>query len=262
MTRVAVIGASGRMGQALIEALARSDHLTLGAALTRPGHPDVGQPVPNTSLRFRDDIAHALDDVDLAVDFASPTGLQSRASACAATQTPWLLGTTGLTPQQEATVVSTAKVVPVLFSANTSLAVNGFLDTVRQLATVLGGDYDVDIIELHHRHKKDAPSGTALELGDAIARGWGLSLQDVRVGAQARGERPRPSIAFSSVRAGAHAGEHRILFSGQGDTIELVHRASHRGVFAHGALRAGAWLVGCPAGLYDMADFLAALRGA
>jgi 4-hydroxy-tetrahydrodipicolinate reductase len=262
MTRVAVIGASGRMGEALIDALARSDHLSLSAALTRPGHPDVGQRVPNTALRFRDDLAHALDEVDIAIDFASADGLQSRANACAATQTPWLLGTTGLTREQEATVVSTAKLVPVLFSANTSLAVNGFFDAVRQMAAVLGGDYDVDIIELHHRYKKDRPSGTALELGRAVARGWGVSLREVRVKPDLQGDRPRPSIAFSSIRAGAHAGEHRILFAGRDDTVELVHRASHRSVFANGALRAGAWLVGCPAGLYDMADFLAALRGA
>ncbi len=261
MTRVAVIGASGRMGEALVDALIEHHTLTLGAILTRPGHPDVGTQVAGTDLCFRDDIAHALDDVDVAIDFASPNGLQARANACAATRTPWVLGTTGLNPAQEATVVSVSSVVPVLFSANTSMAVNGCFATVQQLAGVLGEDYDVDIIDLHHRYKADAPSGTALELGRCVALGWGKTLREVQVASDTKGERPRPSIAFSSVRGGTHAGEHRIVFSGLADSIEVIHRAAHRGVFVHGALRAAQWLTSRDTGLYDMADYLDSLQG-
>ncbi len=260
--RVAVVGATGRMGQALLEAIAADETLELAAAIVRPGSDWVNVSVPGSDLVFRDDISHALRDADIAVDFATVTDLQSRANACVASQTPWLLGTTGLNPSQEATVVNTSSLVPVLFSANTSLAVNGFFNAVRELAVVLGPGYDVDIIDLHHRYKTDAPSGTALELGRAVAAGWGRELREVQVAADSGGERPAPSIAFSSVRGGAHAGEHRIVFSGPDDTVELNHRASHRGVFASGALRVVPWLTARSPGLYDMADFLDSLRPA
>ncbi|MFK7887608.1 MAG: 4-hydroxy-tetrahydrodipicolinate reductase [Gammaproteobacteria bacterium] len=258
--RVAVIGATGRMGQALLEAIAAHETLTLASAIVRPGSDWVDVSVPGSDIKFRDDISHALTDADVAVDFASVADLQSRANACAATQTPWLLGTTGLNPSQEATVVNTSTLTPVLFSANTSMAVNGFFNSVRELAVVLGPTYDVDIIDLHHRYKVDAPSGTALELGRAIASGWQRELREVQVASDTGGQRPSPSIAFSCVRGGAHAGEHRIVFSGADDTVELIHRASHRGVFASGALRAVSWLTSREPGLYDMADFLDSLH--
>lgn len=247
------------MGQALIAALYEHPDATLGAAIVRPGHALVGEPIPGFETTYRDDIAHALEGVDVAIDFATPNGLQARANACGATGTPWLLGTTGLSEAQEATVVSTSQLAPVLFSANTSLAVNGMLDTLTQLAAVLGDDYDVDILDMHHRGKIDAPSGTALELGRAVARGWGRELREVQVLPEARGERARPSVAFAHLRAGTHAGEHRVLFSGDDDSIEIVHRVRERGVFARGALRAAAWLATREGGLYDMADFLAGL---
>ncbi|MEO1574725.1 MAG: 4-hydroxy-tetrahydrodipicolinate reductase [Pseudomonadota bacterium] len=260
--KVAIIGASGRMGQALIAALYEHPNATLASAIVRPGHASVGESIPGFDQTYRDDIAHALEGIDVAIDFATPDGLQARANACGATGTPWLLGTTGLSEAQEATVVNTARLAPVLFSANTSLAVNGMLDALSQLATVLGEDYDVDILDVHHRGKIDAPSGTALELGRAVARGWGLDLREVQVVPEARGERGRPSIAFSDMRAGSHAGEHRVLFSGADDSIEIVHRVRERGVFARGALRAAEWLATREGGLYDMADFLGALRTA
>lgn len=261
--RVAVIGAGGRMGQALIEALATHPTAHLAAAVVRPGSDWVGVEVPGTDVSCRDDISHALDDVDVAIDFATTENLQARANACGATGTSWLLGTTGLTPSQEATVVSAARLTPVLFSANTSVAVNGVFDALTQLAAVLGPEYDVDIQDIHHRNKIDAPSGTALELGRAVARGWNQTLEAVRVVSDSTSksppERPRPGIAFSAVRAGAHPGEHRVLFSGEDDCVEVVHRVKERGVFARGALRAACWLAEQDVGLYDMADFLASL---
>jgi len=198
----------------------------------------------------------ALARAAVAIAFASPNDVNGRASACALTNTPWLLGTTGLTAHQEASVVATSQSAPVLFSANTSLAMNGCFATVQRLATVLGTEYDVDILDIHHRHKKDAPSGTAIELGRAVARGWGRALREVRVDSDTKGQRDQPSIAFSEVRAGAHAGEHRVVFSGPSDSVELTHRAARRGVFVEGALRAAEWLSEQEVGLYDMADYL------
>ena len=257
---VAIIGAGGRMGKALIEAVLDHPTATLFAAVVRPGDALVGEHVPGCERTYRDDVAHALESADIAIDFATPDDLQARANACGATGTPWLLGTTGLNEAQEATVVATSRLAPVLFSANTSLAINGMLDALTQLAAVLGDDYDVDVLDLHHRDKLDAPSGTALELGRAVAAGWGRRLRDVRVAPDARPPRPGPSIAFGAVRAGGHAGEHRVLFSSANDSVEIVHRVRERGVFARGAVRAAEWLVGQASGLYDMADYLAALR--
>ncbi|MEM6640515.1 MAG: 4-hydroxy-tetrahydrodipicolinate reductase [Pseudomonadota bacterium] len=259
--RVAIVGASGRMGQSLIQSLSVSDDLMLGAALVRPGADDVGSAVVGSTVAYRDDLANALVGVDVVVDFATPKGLKSRAGAIAAAGVPWLLGTTGLDENEQACVVNAARQVPVLFSANTSLAVNGMMASLTSLAGVLGASYDVDIIDVHHRTKTDAPSGTALELGRAVAAGWRAELEDVRSRDEQDGERSRPSIRFAAVRAGSHPGEHRVIFSGADDSIEVVHRVNEHGVFARGALLAAHWLARQNTGLYDMADFIASVHG-
>lgn len=256
MIRVAVIGATGRMGEALLAALPEERDMTLTVALTRGGNEHVGHRVRHYDIDYRDDIGYALNNVDVAVDFATADGVDARAAACASSGTPWLLGTTGLDARQQDAVVEASKLIPVLFSANMSLGVNACFDVAASLARVLGEAYDVDIVDLHHRHKKDAPSGTALEFGRVVAAAWGKPLKRVTWRDTHDGARPRGTVAFASLRAGSHPGEHRIVFSGASDTVELVHRASQRGAFAQGALKGARWLAGQPPGLYDMADFI------
>lgn len=262
MTTVAVIGATGRMGAALLAAIGDDPDLELGVALTHSGHADIGRRVRDYELNYRDDLAFALEEVDVAIDFAPAEGVEGRANACAATGTPWVLGATGLNGHQQDAVVEASRTVPVLFSANMSLGVNACFDVAATLARALGTAYDVDIIDLHHRFKKDAPSGTALEFGRVVAAAWGQPLKRVTWQDLQDGRRPRGTIAFSSLRSGSHPGEHRIIFSGPSDSVELLHRAAERGAFAQGALKGAQWLAGQAPGLYDMADYIHAVTDA
>ena len=225
MPRVAVLGATGRMGAALLEAIAVDDDLELAGAVTRPGHPRSGAATGYQGVFFDDDPAAALGDADFAVDFALASGVAARGRACVDAGCPWVIGSTGLGADELGALRRAAAEIAVLHSANMSLAVNACFEAAASLARVLGERYDVDIIDLHHRGKQDAPSGTALEFGRAIASARGRALDKLLW--VAGGEEPRPPgrIAFGAVRAGGHAGEHRILFSAAEDCVELTHRA-------------------------------------
>jgi 4-hydroxy-tetrahydrodipicolinate reductase len=262
-TKVTIIGATGRMGQALVRALAEVPALTLHGAVTRSGDPEAGRDAGDLAgrgplgLRIGTDVAAALQGADVAIDFSSGQVTGANARACAEARVPLMLGTTGFDAAAEAALEEAAKVIPLIVAANTSLALNVLLELVRQAAQALPVSYDIEIFEAHHRHKVDAPSGTALALATAAAQGRGERLP----------ERPQPTgvtagprlpghIGFSVVRGGDVVGEHDVRFLGSGEQLRLSHVATDRTIFARGALTGAAWLVGKAPGRYKMADVL------
>lgn len=240
MTRIGIIGSAGRMGRAIAEAVAEA-----GAAVS--GGIDAGG----------DPLALARES-DVLVDFSSPRALVGNAGAAVAAGIPIVIGTTGLGPDEHDAIDDAARHVAVLQTGNTSLGVTLLAALVKQAAARLGPDWDIEIAEMHHRHKVDAPSGTALLLGQAAADGRGISLdthsdrgRDGMTGARAEGH-----IGFAALRGGSVAGDHLVIFAGEGERIELGHRAESRAIFARGAVRAALWLSGRPAGRYRMEDVL------
>jgi len=236
MTKIGIIGSKGRMGQALVEAIAEAGHSHAGGA-------DQG-----------DDIAALVAASDVLVDFSSPKALQATLDACVTAGKPVVIGTTGLEEAHHAAIDRAAEQIPVLQTGNTSLGVNMLAALVEQAARRLGDDWDIEIVEMHHRHKVDAPSGTAKLLGEAAARGRGIDLgankesgRDGITGARAKG-----AIGFAALRGGSVAGDHMVILAGDEERIELSHRAENRMIFARGAVKAAAWLVGQKAGRYGM----------
>jgi 4-hydroxy-tetrahydrodipicolinate reductase len=198
------------------------------------------------------------EDGDVFVDFSVPEGLPEHLEAARAARKPILIGTTGLGPEHRRLIEEASAEVPVLQAANTSVGVNLLAHLVRETAARLGKDWDIEILEMHHRHKADAPSGTALLLGEAAAEGRGVSLEDVRDRGRdgLTGARETGHIGFAALRGGSVAGDHQVIFAGEGERIELGHRAESRAIFARGAIEAALWLKDRPAGLYSMADVL------
>ena len=235
---IAIAGAGGRMGQALLTALAGHARLRLGAA-----------------LHVREDLA-GLANCAAMIDFTVPDAVQAHAGAAAQYRIPWVIGTTGLDAHHLATIAQCARIIPVVQSANMSVGVNLLAGLVEQAAARLGPDYDIEIVEMHHRRKKDAPSGTALMLGESAARGRGVALADMRADIDRNGQRPSGEIGFAVLRGGDVAGDHTVCFAGEGERLELTHRASSRAVFAEGALRAAEWAIGKPPALYTMRDVI------
>ena len=225
MTGISIFGAGGRMGRAIAEAAAG-----------------------------RDDVRIVERDADVFVDFSAPDALSSNLDAARAAGRPILIGTTGLSGEHQRLIDAAAGEIGVLQAANTSLGVNLLVHLVLEAAARLGPDWDLEILEMHHREKKDAPSGTALLLGAAAAEGRGVAPPEPR--SDRTGARPKGSIGFASLRGGSVAGDHMVVFAGEGERIELGHRAESRAIFAHGAIAAALWLAGKPAGLYSMADVL------
>jgi 4-hydroxy-tetrahydrodipicolinate reductase len=253
--RVTITGADGRMGRALLEAVHGSpDHLLAGAT-ERADHPLVGLPFHDLVLRGA--LEEALD-VDVVVDFTAPEASMAHARACAARGVPLVVGTTGFSRVQQAELGQLATRIPVVSAPNMSVGVNLLFGLAARAAKVLGEAFDVEIVEAHHRHKKDAPSGTALRLGESVAAALGRDLSQELVTGRSgmTGERGRSDIAIHAIRGGDVVGDHTVLFLGDGERVELTHKASTRGNFARGALRAAFWVVGRPPGLYDMADVL------
>lgn len=255
--RVLVVGACGRMGECVRTALAGEPSLRLAAALEAPGHPRLGTELaPGVTLR--DDAKAALADCDVAIDF-TPAGaglpvLRAAADAGVA----YVMGTTGLSGDERAELALAGRRIPVLHAPNFSLSVNVLAWLVREAARRLGAGYDAEILELHHSQKRDAPSGTALRLAEAIAEGRGHSLEGHLVLERAgeTGARPAGAIGIQSLRAGDCPGDHTVLFAGEGERLELVHRAQTRDHFARGAVLAAAWLAGKPPGLYRIEQAL------
>ena len=266
--KVLIVGAGGRMGLAMARLIAQRavPGLELVAAVDRAGAPLLGQDagvaagVPALGVVLGADLAAALAArPDVAVDFSSPSATAATAAQVAAAGVPWVVGTTGLGAAEQAAVAQAARKIPVVLSANMSLGVNLLYALVAQAARTLAGlRYDCEIVERHHRRKKDAPSGTALYLGEAAAQGFGWNLKDVAVDGRSGlpGERPEKEIGFHAVRGGDVVGDHAVLFAADGECLELSHRATSRDTLALGALRAAAWIPGRAPALYGMRDVL------
>jgi 4-hydroxy-tetrahydrodipicolinate reductase len=262
-TKVTIIGATGRMGHTLVRAIDEFPALVLHGAVTNPGHPDAGRDAGELAgrgalgVKIVTDVAAALAGADVAIDFSSAEATAGNARECARARVPLMLGTTGLGSDAEAALALAAREIPLIVAANTSLALNVLLELVRRAAQALPVGYDIEIFEAHHRHKIDAPSGTALALAQAAAEGRGERLP---AKPQPTGVLPGPrgsgSIGFSVVRGGDVVGEHEVRFLGQGEQLKLGHVATDRAIFARGALTGAAWLQGKPPGRYKMADVL------
>ncbi len=267
MHQLVIFGATGRMGQSLIRALGENQHFALCGAVASPQSAALGKnplgagaaaAAAEGNVVVTHDAALALAGATVAIDFSLPQAVGAHASACAAAGVPLLVGATGMDAATLQRVADAAQRIAVLVAPNTSVGVTVVAKLAALAAQALGSGYDVEILEAHHRMKRDAPSGTALSLGETVARARGTSL-----GASAvfdrhgqTGPRAPGSIGFSVVRAGDIIGEHTVLFAAEGERIEITHRASDRLNFARGALRAAEWLIGRPAGRYSMVDAL------
>lgn len=249
--RIALLGAGGRMGQSILWAAAEHEDVHISAALVREGSPLLGQ--ETHGLKYSSDLGQAFKAADLLLDFSLPAGTVKALEACLRAKKPLVTGVTGLDAAFKARLKEAGVSIPVLAAPNMSLGVALLTRMVKQAAEVLGPEFDVEISEAHHRHKKDAPSGTALALGEAVAEARRVAAPDGRPRA---GARSPGSIGFASVRAGDIVGEHTVLFAGAGERLELTHRAQSRASFAHGALNAARWLAAKPAGFYALADLV------
>ncbi|WP_308917055.1 4-hydroxy-tetrahydrodipicolinate reductase [Jannaschia sp. LMIT008] len=269
---IVVAGASGRMGRMLCEVVAASDGAHLVGATEGPGHPwagrDLAQVAPGlpAGVPVTDDPIEVVRAAQAVIDFTTPAATVAMAELTAQARAVHVVGTTGLSEADIAALGRTAHHAPVIRAGNMSLGVNLLTTLVRQVAAALGDDYDVEIVESHHRHKVDAPSGTALMLGQAAADGRGVALDDVADRARdgATGARTHGAIGFHAIRGGDVVGEHEVIFAAEGERITLGHKASDRTVFARGALRAALWGQDKGPGAYDMLDVLGlrALPGA
>jgi len=263
MTRVVVTGAAGRMGTEIVRLVRATEGMALAGAVERAG-PAIGQDagalagLGPTGVAVGDDLAKALAGADVVVDFTSHDASAGNAEVCAAKGVPIVIGSTGFAPEAKARVAGAARKIPVVLSPNMSVGVNVLFELVRQAAKVLGDGYDVEIVEIHHKKKRDAPSGTAVRLGEVAAEALGRDPKDALAYARhgILGERPPWQIGVQTLRGGDVVGEHTVFFCGEGERLELTHRATSREQFARGALRAARWIAGKPAGLYDMADVL------
>ncbi len=247
--RVLVVGALGRMGACVREAIGREPSLVLGAGLESDSHPRLGSELED-GVRVTSDVTAAVKACDVAIDFSVPEATLAIARAAADAGTAYVTGTTGLSPAQGDALDALGARIPLVRAANFSLAVNVLAWLVREAARRLGPDFDAEIVELHHGSKRDAPSGTALRLAEAIAEGGGLEERLVLERSGEIGARPARAIGIQTLRGGDNAGEHTVMFIGRGERLELVHRSHTRDHFATGAVRAAAWLVGREPGLY------------
>jgi 4-hydroxy-tetrahydrodipicolinate reductase len=261
--RIAIAGVSGRMGRALLEAVEADADCTLGAAIDRPGSPLVGQDAGvawggASGVHVTAQPTTALQDAHALIDFTRPEATFGYLDACVAAGVPLVIGTTGFDAAGKARIAAAAQHIPLVFAPNMSVGVNLLMKLAELAAQVLQEGYDVEIIEAHHRHKIDAPSGTALGLGQAVARATNRDLASCAVYGRegVTGERDPKTIGFATVRGGDIVGDHTLLFAGVGERVELTHKASSRATFAQGALRAAKWLQGRAPGQYDMRDVL------
>ncbi|MBN9020066.1 MAG: 4-hydroxy-tetrahydrodipicolinate reductase [Rhizobiales bacterium] len=259
-----VVGAAGRMGRTLIRIVAESEGVRLVGAIEREGAAELGQDagtlagLPPLGVAVSDDPLTVFARAEGVLDFTVPAATVGFAEIAAQARIVHVIGTTGLSADQEAAIDAAARHAVVVKSGNMSLGVNLLAGLVRQAARALDADFDIEILEMHHRHKIDAPSGTALLLGQAAAEGREITLADhsVRVRDGHTGARPRGSIGFATLRGGSVAGDHSVLFAGEGETITLSHHASDRAIFARGAVKAARWAAGRKPGRYSMADVL------
>lgn len=262
--KVAVIGAAGRMGRALVQAMTEGEGVTLAAAVDRPGISLIGADagelagIGKLGVTIVDSLEKVVDDFDALVDFTAPEATVANAHFCAQHGKVMAIGTTGLSDAQKSELQQAAEKTAIVFAPNMSMGVNLCFKLLELAAKALGDEVDIEVIEAHHRHKVDAPSGTALRMGEVVADALGRDLDEVAVyGRQGlEGPRDRKTIGFETIRAGDIVGEHTVMFAADGERVEISHVATSRMNFARGAVRACRWLSGRAQGLYDMQDVL------
>lgn len=262
--RIAVMGAGGRMGRELVRAVHAAPGCVVAGGVERPGAPTLGLDVGavagigDVGARIIDDALEVCASVDAILDFTSPASTVEFAGLAANARIVHVIGTTGLSAADEAAIAAAARHATIVKAGNMSLGVNLLVALTRKVAEALDADFDIEIVEMHHRHKVDAPSGTALMLGAAAADGRKVGLGQVSVRARDghTGERPRGAIGFQSLRGGSVVGDHTVIFAGEGERIELTHLASDRGIFARGAVKAALWGRGRGPGLFSMSNVL------
>ncbi len=264
MTKIAVSGAAGRMGQRIIAAILESPDALFSGALERTGHPSLGEDAAliagcsRSDVSLSDNLGEVLESCDVLVDFTTPKVSLKNLEMCGLKGKPAVIGSTGFTPEERRLAAELAKGIPAVIAPNMSVGVNLCFKVLGDVARALGDDFDVEIVELHHNRKKDAPSGTAVRMGEVVAEALGRDFGKVanyhREGIC--GERTREEIGMQTVRGGDIIGEHTVYFIGQGERIEITHRAMTRDMFSRGAVRAAKWAVSQPPGIYDMQDVL------
>ncbi len=264
MIRIAVTGAAGRMGKTNIEAIQATDGLTLGAAIVESTSSLIGADagevagVGKLGVAIVGSLEQVIDDFDVLIDFTAPKATLANLALCAANGKAMVIGTTGLNEAERNELRSFGETMPLVFASNMSVGVNLCFKLLADAAKALGDDYDVEIIEAHHHHKVDSPSGTALSMGEVVADALGRDLRQCAVyGREGQiGARSKEEIGFVTIRAGDVVGDHTVLFATEGERVEITHKASSRMTFAKGAMRAASWLAGKENGLYDMQDVL------
>ena len=261
--RIAVAGAAGRMGRMLIEAVLRDAGVELGAALEQRGSPAVGRAAGelvgmNCALPVSTDLAAAMQAADCLIDFTRPEGTLAHLAVCRTAGKAMVIGTTGFDAAGKAAIAAAGEAIPLVVAPNMAVGVNLVFKLLDTAARVLAQGYDIEVVEAHHRHKVDAPSGTALRMGEVVAAALGRDLQDCAVYGRegVTGERDPSTIGFATVRGGDIVGDHTVMFCGTGERVEISHKAGSRMPYALGALRAAKFLAGRRAGVFDMQDVL------
>jgi 4-hydroxy-tetrahydrodipicolinate reductase len=261
--RIAITGASGRMGRMLIEAVLAADDLELTAALVREGSPALGEDAGaflgrTTGVAITSDVKAGLSKADVLIDFTRPEGTMAHLALCADLGVRTVIGTTGFSPDEKARIGEFAQRAAVMMAPNMSIGVNVVLKLLAQASKALAQGYDIEIVEAHHRHKVDAPSGTALKMGEVVAQALGRDLKACAVYGRegVTGERDPSTIGFATVRGGDVIGDHTVMYLGIGERIEISHKASSRATFAQGSVRAARFLGSRATGLFDMNDVL------
>ncbi|MDR3054462.1 MAG: 4-hydroxy-tetrahydrodipicolinate reductase [Zoogloeaceae bacterium] len=263
-SRIGIVGASGRMGRMLIEAVLKDENFQLAAAFDQPGSNALGRDaaelagLPPCGARVQDDLSKGLAGCDCLIDFTRPAGTLVHLERCAAAGVAMVIGTTGFDAAGKAKIDEAARRVPIVFAPNMAVGVNAVFKLLDVAARILNQGYDVEVLEAHHRMKVDAPSGTALRMGEVVADALGRSLQDCAIyGREGHtGERRKETIGFSTVRGGDIVGEHTVMFCGIGERVEISHKSGSRMPYALGSLRAARFLSGQKSGLFDMQDVL------
>ncbi|MDD5276914.1 MAG: 4-hydroxy-tetrahydrodipicolinate reductase [Methylovulum sp.] len=264
MNRIAIVGVSGRMGLCLIKAAAWTEKATFTAAISRPESNAIGKDAGELAgigalgIKVVADLSAVIDQFDVVIDFTRPDASMDLLEQCRLAGKKLVIGTTGFSDEQKAVIAEAAKDIAIVLAPNMSVGVNLSLKLLEMTAKVMGDHTDIEVIEAHHRHKVDAPSGTALRMGEVIAKTLGRDLKDCAIyGREGNtGERDPKTIGFSTIRAGDIVGEHTVMFADEGERVEITHKASSRMTFANGAVRAAVWLQGKQNGLYDMQDVL------
>lgn len=262
--KVAIVGAAGRMGGRLIQAVIAADGLVLSGAIERPGHPQIGTDagllaaVGELGVPITDDLTTAMEKADVLIDFTFPDVTLKNLEICAKLGKMVVSGSTGFTPEQKQQAEKYADKIPVVLAPNMSVGVNACFKLLKEAANILGDDFDVEIVELHHNKKKDSPSGTAVRMGEVVAEALERDYNQVATYHREGmcGERTKKEIGMQTVRGGDIVGEHTVYFIGMGERIEISHRAMSRDMFARGATRACQWLQGKKTGIHDMQDVL------